>query len=286
MENGNTPFSFGLEPRHLLRNRRYTGIWVGVLTVLVVAATFFCEMHMTAAPAEQTAMTAAVTVLACFIMYTSLFDAGRQKSIGEEAYRTLSENFCRLRERIGRTGGESLERFCTAYVGEELRRTRETILGSVGERYETFLAYQAGEMTRETFRALSRPRRRALCRAARLKPLRLTAAMLLCEHLGQKRGLVLSGRRGRLKRTVNALIPTLFGSLVTVAVTLEGSEPTPATVIAGLLRIFNLIWTGARGYIAGCNAVSEEESAALETKSTLLELYLGQAKVPIEEGVN
>lgn len=284
MENGNTPFSFGLEPRHLLRNRRYTGIWVGVLTVLVVAATFFCEMHVTAAPAEQTAMTAAVTVLACFIMYTSLFDAGRQKSIGEDAYRDQTERYRRLGEQVKRGGGEALERFCRTYVEEELRRTRETILGSVGERYETFLSYQAGEMTREAFRALPLPRRRALRRAARLKPLHLTAAMLLCEHLGQKRGLVLSGRPGRVKRSVRALIPMLLGSLVTVAVTLEGSDPTPATVIAGLLRIFNLIWTGARGYIAGCNAVPEEESAALETKSALLELYLAQAGIPLEEG--
>ena len=267
-------FSFTGEMRLRPQKRLYAGVGIGLLTILVAAAVFFCEMHITAAPVEQTAMTAAVTILSCFVMYTSLFDAGRQKAYTEGKYTAMKKTYETLRERAQSCAGEALEVFCSAYVEEELRRSREHVLKTVGESYETFLSYQAGEMPREEFLARSRTRRRALRRAERMNPLRLSAALLLCERHGTKRGLTLSARPAQVRRITTALFPTVCGSLVTVLVTLETSALTPAAVIAGLLRIFTLIWTGVRGYTAGGASVSHDECAALETKATLLGLYL------------
>lgn len=270
------PFSDGLRLRP--EARRYAGIWVGVLTVLAVSAALFCEMHLTAAPIEQTAMTAAVIVFACFVMYTSMFDAGRQRGLSEKAFLGLSERFEAMRDRAREQSGTGLETFCTAYVAEELTRSRRRLLFAAGESEEDFFRYRDGTMPREAYRARTRARRRALHAAARLKPLRLHAAMLLTRSGGERRGLTLTASGARARRALRALVPTVFGSFVTVAVTLEGQTLTLPLVIAGLLRIFTLVWTGVRGYAAGVSSVTAEESTVLETKITLLDLYLSGTK--------
>lgn len=271
-------FSFGEGLRLRPETRRYAGIWVGVLTVLSVSAAFFCEMHLTAAPVEQTAMTAAVVIFACFVMYTSMFDAGRQHGLSNEKYLALSERYESARDRTRELPGEGLEAFCTAYVAEELARSRRRLLFSAGESEEDFFRYREGTMPKEEYRARTRRRRRALRAAERLKPLRLHAATLLTVRGGERRGLTLGTGGARVCRGLKALVPTVFGSLVTVAVTLEGQTLTLPLVIAGLLRIFTLIWTGVRGYAAGAASVLAEESTVLETKTTLLSLYLADAQ--------
>lgn len=271
-EDDGFPFAEGLRLRP--ETRRYAGIWVGVLTVLLVSAVFFCEMHLTAAPIEQTAMTAAITVFACFVMYTSMLDAGRQRGLTEEKYLALSERYETARDRVRELPGAGLETFCTAYVTEELVRSRRRLLFSAGESEEDFLRYRNGSMSREEYRTRTFRRRRALRAADRMKPLRLHAAMLLTARSGERRGLPLNTAGARVRRGLKALVPTVFGSLVTVAVTLEGQTLTLPLVIAGLLRIFTIIWTGVRGYTAGGASVTEEESTVLETKTTILGLYL------------
>ncbi len=281
MKREGEPFSFGEGLRLRPETRRYAGIWVGVLTVLFVSAVFFCEMHLTAAPVEQTAMTAAVTVFACFVMYTSMFDAGRQRGLSEEKFLALTERYEALRDRAREQSGEGVEAFCTAYVAEELTRSRRRLLFAAGESEEDFLRYREGRMPREEYRTRSRCRRRALRAAARMKPLHLHAALLLTAHGGERRGLTLHTGGARLRRGMRALVPTVFGSLVTVAVTLEGQTLTLPVIIAGLFRIFTLIWTGVRGYTAGGASVTAEESTVMETKATLLGMYLAEvAKQP------
>lgn len=281
MKHEGETFSFGEGLRLRPEARRYAGIWVGVLTVLFVSALFFCEMHLTAAPVEQTAMTAAVTVFACFVMYTSMFDAGRQRGLTEEKFLSLTERYEALRDRVREQSGEGIEAFCTAYVAEELARSRRRLLFAAGESEEAFFRYREGAMPREEYRARNGCRRRALRAAARMKPLRLHAAMLLTAGSGERRGLTLHTGGARLRRGLRALLPTVFGSLVTVAVTLEGQTLTLPVVIAGLFRIFTLIWTGVRGYAAGGASVTAEESTVTETKTTLLAMYLADtAKQP------
>lgn len=102
--------------------------------------------------------------------------------------------------------------------------------------------------------------------------------MLLTRSGGERRGLTLTASGARARRVLRALVPMVFGSFVTVAVSLEGQTLTLPLVIAGLLRIFTLIWTGVRGYAAGVSSVTAEESTVLETKITLLDLYLSGTK--------
>lgn len=277
MRGETTQFSFGGGLRLRPETRRNMGIWVGVLTVMVVAAALFCEMHLTAAPIEQTAMTATVLLSACFVMYTSLFDAGRQKGFSAEAYRTLLGRYEGVRDRAREGAAKTLEAFCMAYVAEELKRSRRRTLLAAGETEEALEQYMAGREEKSAFRARPRACRRALRRAACMKPLRLHAPMLLSARAGERRTLILTTVPARTTRLIKALLPTIVGSFVTVAVTLEGYALTLPTVIAGLLRILTLILTGARGYAAGENSVLAEESTVLETKATLLELYLAEA---------
>ncbi len=265
----------GLQPRQ--SNRRYAGVWVGVTTVAVAAATLFCEARLTAAPIDQTVMTAAIMILSCFIMYTSLFDTGHQKAEQNEMYRKIEEAY-----RVARDAAQPhlarLEEFCSQYVKEELDIARRQILERAGLGVEALAAWRCDKMDPSVYRNMSRAKRRALKRAARLKPIRLRAAMLLSGDRRAHRAPALSSASARVRRTVTALLPTIVGSLITVAVTLEGVALTPAAVISGILRIFTIVWCGVRGYTAGVCAVKEDDGAVLSCKIAYLTAFQSYMK--------
>ena len=255
--------------------RRYAGIWVGAVTVCVAASVLFCELHFTAAPVEQTVMTAAVMILSCFMMYTSLFEAGHERACEGELYRKRAAAYEEARERV-EARGEGLDAFCTHYAEEELRRVRGRVLFSAGVDTVIFDAYLDGTLARTELRALPRQKRRALRRASRLSPLDICAARLLSADGHTPRGGLVSPARRRVRRTLCALRPTVVGSLVTVAVSPEGIPMTPEAIAAALLRLFTVVWTGVRGYSAGALAVREDDCASLEGKTNLLLAYLAE----------
>lgn len=256
-------------------SRRNSAFLVGILTVAVAAAVFFCELHLSAAPTEQTAITALVMLLCCFVMYSSLYDAGHAHAAEREEYRKIIDDYESLRERVRALGRpSSLERFCSRYVEEELYESRSRLLLYAGVDMELFLAWQGTEMSGSEFDALPKEKKKALRAAGRLKPLKLSAFRLLSGTVGARRKLLLSTRPRRIWRTTAALIPTMMGCLITVGVSVEGVTMTPALLALGLLRIFAIVWTGVRGYAAGVSAVSEDDSTALGHKITLLRAYL------------
>ncbi len=253
-------------------SRRYLGFWVGVATLAVAAATLFCEAHLTAVPVEQTIMTAAVMILSCFIMYTSLFDAGHQKGEENEEY-TRVQNAYRSARDAARPHLRSLEAFCNAWTERELADFRKRILEHAGLTSADFVRYRDHTITRHELHSLPREKRRTLRRAQRLKPIRLHASMLLNEGDGGRRSPMLSAKGIRARRTAVALIPTVIGSLITVAVTLESMDLSAATIISGVLRIFTIVWCGVRGYSAGLRAVAEDDCTVLESKAALLTAF-------------
>ena len=255
-------------------SKKHSGFWVGGMTVLVAAACFFCELHLSAAPIEQTAMTACVMLLCCFVMYTSLYDAGHARASEDPAYREVCDRYEALRERVRAMGDPvGIERFCSRYVSEELLEARTRLLLYAGVTYDTFVSWQDGELGEEAFKKLPSHKRKALVHAAALRPLRLTAALLLNEGNQGRRQLLVSVKGLRRKRTAIAMGPTLVGCLMTVGVSVEGVTLTLALVALGLLRLFSIVWTGVRGYSAGYYAVREDDTVALEGKITLLTAY-------------
>ncbi len=265
-----------LDLRHMPTSRRYAGIWVGVATVMVATATLFCETHLTAVPIEQTLMTAAVVILSCFIMYTSLFDAGHEHAEDGEDYRAVLTAYHAARD-AARPHLRDLEDFCRAWSEEELSESRRHLLDEVGLDISYFVRYRDDTIPKEEWRCLPRIKRRALVRAAKLKPITLHATMLLSGGRGARRAPMLSTRPARIKRAATALVPTVIGSLITVAVTLESMEMTPAAIISGILRIFTIVWCGVRGYSTGVRAVSEDDTLVLESKMALLTVFTNRA---------
>lgn len=256
-------------------SRRNSAFLIGILTVAVAVAVFFCELHLSAAPTEQTAVTALVMLLCCFVMYTSLYDAGHAHASEREEYSKILEGYESLRERVRALGQPArLERFCSQYVEEELYESRSRILLYAGVDMCEFLCWQGGKMPKSEFDALPKEKQKALRAAAKLKPLKLSAFRLLSGTVGARRKLLLSTRPRRIVRTTTALVPTMFGCLVTVGVQVEAVEMSPALVALGLLRLFAIVWTGVRGYAAGVSAVSEDDTTALGHKITLLRAYL------------
>jgi hypothetical protein len=232
-------------------------------------------MHVTAAPLEQTAITAAVMILCCFVMYTSMFDMGHQKALQSPAYQKTYEGYMDARNRVREVGElDTLDAFCNRYVCEELATARGRLLTSYGLTLSLWERWQKGTLSQEEKTSLTLKERRALRRATHLQPLKLTSCMLLHEGVGERREVLLNLGVARAKRIFFALFPTIIGSLVTVAMTVEGTIMTPAAIVAGALRLFTVIWTGVRGYSAGAYATLEDDSGVLEVKTTLLLSYL------------
>ncbi len=259
-------------------NRRLSGIWVGILTVLVAACVFFCELKLTTQRVEQTVLVASVMLLCCFIMYTSLFDAGCQAVKETPAYQALLKTYEEERE-VVRTAGclEGIEVFCTRYTKRELQEARSRLLVSNGLGMDTFSRYQCGEV----IEGLTRKQKFALKQADAMKPLKISAAMLLTGNTKERRRLLIAPGEGRAARVMMALGPTMVGCLMTVNISLEGADLSSGAIALGLLRLFTIFWTGVRGYTRGCVSTEEEDMTALENKAALLREYLKQEKETI-----
>ncbi len=274
MEN-NREFAMPPDLRLKMPQRRYSGFWVGTLTVLVAAMVFFCELHLSAAPIEQTFVTGAVMLLCCFVMYTSLYDAGVQRAKEAPAFLDLNQSWEAVRETVRKRGDlRGLDRFATAYAEEELYEARSRYLLTFGLDMNQYQLWTMGKLPVTDLGEGASLKQKALKKAFSMKPMKLSAGALLDGGHGERRQLLLSSKEGRTKRLLFALGPTLVGCFMTVSVSLEGMELTLGAIALGLFRLFTIFWTGMRGYSAGAWSIEEEEKTVLSSRMTLLSAYL------------
>lgn len=251
------------------------GKTVAIITLLVTALVSFTEISLSELNSEVFTSTLIMMLLASYVMYFSLEDAGERLARENESYKEISERHESLEKDLKRCDIARLREFCLDYTKAELEYRRSNMLFSLGYTKEEYDAYLNGaKMTKKTAKALRR--------VEKIKRAQLSASTLLSAKSRTKSELK-NPEVSRLTNMIIRLIPSTVCMLFTVSVMVSVRDNmTVAGVIEAILKLSTLPIIGLKGYSDGYEYVMNNESAWLETKSRLIEAFLKDNKLPTQ----
>ena len=251
------------------------GKTVAIITLLVTALVSFTEISLSELNSEVFTSTLIMMLLASYVMYFSLEDAGERLARENESYKEISERHESLEKDLKRCDIARLREFCLDYTKAELEYRRSNMLFSLGYTKEEYDAYLNGaKMPKKTAKALRR--------VEKIKRAQLSASTLLSAKSRTKSELK-NPEVSRLTNMIIRLIPSTVCMLFTVSVMVSVRDNmTVAGVIEAILKLSTLPIIGLKGYSDGYEYVMNNESAWLETKSRLIEAFLKDNKLPTQ----
>ena len=266
-------FDIGLASSSAMLKKGYSyvvanvGKTVAVITLAVSALVSFTEISFASLGSESFTSTLVMMLIASYVMYFSLEDAGERLGREGDRYKEVSERHSELQKRIKSCDVTRLREFCTEYRRAELEYRKANMLFSLGythEEYEAYLRHE--EMTQKM--------RKDLRRVEKMKPAELDTAMLTSNDKRQKSELR-NPESSRIFNMIVKLIPSTVCMLFTVSVMISVKENmTAAGVIEAILKLSTLPIVGLKGYSGGYEYVTSCEISWLETKCRLLDSFL------------
>lgn len=247
------------------------GKTVALITLLVTVLVSFTEVNFLDLGSSEFTSTLIMMLIASYVMYFSLEDAGQRLGRDNESYRASKERYDQLCSRIdGKDIGE-LRRFCTDYVNADYEYRRSNLLFSLGHTEAEYESYLRGEISDKNVR-------KKLTRVRKMKRAELDAATLLSTKRRVKSELE-SPEHYRLGQAILKLLPSTVCMIFTVSVMISLKENlTVAGVIEILLKLSTLPIIGLRGYAQGYEYATESERGWLDIKSRLLDSFLAARK--------
>lgn len=243
---------------------------IAAITAIVAVLVTFTEVSFASLEAYDVTTTLAVLLIASYVIYFSLEEAGEKQ--GEEApeYTEALARHSKLTEKITPELIPALREFAEKYAKAEAEYRRRCELLRLGYSTEDFLAYERGE-------PLGREASRALFRVRKIKPMPISAATLLSRERGAKKSELCDPSRQKHLKMILQLIPTTLCMLVTVSVVLSTKEGLgTAEIFEGIMKLSTLPIVGIRGYLSGLSYSKETRTGWLEVRSRLLEAFLAE----------
>lgn len=247
------------------------GKTVALITLAVTALVSFTEISFSGINTASFTSTLIMMLIASYVMYFSLEDAGERLGRESEEYKTAAEKHRELNEIIKGCDIAELRNFCLEYRNAELEYRRDNLLFSLGYTKDEFEAYKNGAK-------MSKKACKALGRVEKIKSAELDAPTLISSE-GQKKSELINPESTRLFGMITKLIPSSVCMLFTVSVMISVKDNmTAAGVIEAILKLSTLPVIGLKGYSGGYQYVMNSEIAWLKTKSRLLDTFLKRSK--------
>lgn len=241
--------------RGLLNN---SGIFVGVFLVFVVAVVFTTDIQLSSF-ADWTKLGLAFFVLlfCSYSMYINFSDTGMRAGKESDAYKNTLNDYDTIKKKIitDKQQGRLLE-FCRHFITEELQSTRHAIITDVGLDFKLYKEKYVG-MSKKALRQvaeLTEPQRKAIIKANKVKPIKLTPEMIFKRGRGAGRRVPLGTNPTTKKGTafvvkfIKISVTTLLTSIIVLDVVVN---PSWATFAACCLKLMPVILNGFTGYKMG-----------------------------------
>ena len=247
------------------------GKTVAVITLFITALVSFTEIGFSDFGSESFTSTLLMMLLASYIMYFSLEDAGEKLGRENEEYKTASDNFDALRGKIGGDDIVALRRFCLDYREADLDYRRCNMLFSLGYTEDEYKSYLNGEITDKRMQ-------KELSRVKKIKRAELDASNLL-SPLHRYDSELRNPETYRLLHMLIRLIPSTVCMIFTVSIVIQTRDNlTAAGIIEALIKLSTLPVIGLKGYAAGYQYATESEKSWIEVKSRLLGSFIASHK--------
>ena len=247
-----------------------TGKIVAVITLIVATLLTFTDVALSSFESEEFTATLAVMLIASYLMYFSLEDAGEKLGLESDDYIKARSEYDGMRALISGNDIPALRDFCTRYTAEELKFRQRCLLLDLGYSESEYEAYLSGE-------SIDKARRRAFRRVKRLRSANLTPNSLLSGTRKPQASELSDKSRFKLLRMGIKLIPTAICTVVTVSVILTVKNGlTASDIIESILKLSSLPIIGCRGYAAGYGYVKSVEIPMLGTKKRIIEAFISE----------
>lgn len=241
---------------------------IAAITLIVSALVLFTDIGFADFGTESFTSTLAVMLLASYLMYFSMSDAGEKRGEDSAEYKAAYQKYEELTSQVGGDSIAELRRFCKSYSEEELNYRRDSLLMRYGYTKEEYESYKAGGK-------FSPKARRALKRADRLKAIPLTPKTLLSKEKSREKSELANPEASKIPVMLIRLIPTTLCMLVTVSVMFTAKDGLSAgKIIEGIFKLSSLPIIGFRGYSAGYNYTRRTLPLWIETKARLLDAFI------------
>lgn len=243
------------------------GKTVAIITLAVAALVSFTEISFSELSSESFTSTLVMMLIASYVMYFSLEDAGEKLGRESDLYKMASDKLTELKNRIKGTDVARLREFCLDYRNAELEYRRSNLLFSLGYTEEEYVQYVNGEK-------MSKKAQKDLRRVKKIKRAELDATSLISGDRRRESELK-NPESSRLIHMVLKLIPSTVCTLFTISLMISIKDNlTTAGVIEALLKLSTLPIIGLKGYSGGYEYVTGSEVGWMETKAMLLDAFL------------
>ena len=244
------------------------GKTIAVITLVITALVLFTDIGFAKFTSEDFTSTMAVMLLASYLMYFSMEDAGERLGEESEEYKKASERCAELSDKIKGCEIPMLRAFCKDYAKEELEYRRGNLLLYYGYTEDDYVKYKSCG-------ACDKKARKAFKKADKLKAFAITPRELLSKEKTRERSELRNPGSSKLPAMILKLIPTTLCMTVTVSVMLTTKENLGAAdIIDGIFKLSALPVVGFKGYAAGYNFTKQTEASWLCTKARLLEAFI------------
>lgn len=243
------------------------GKTVALITLFVTVLVSFTEISFSDFQNESFTSTLIMMLIASYVMYFSLEDAGENLGRKSDAYKESSAKYESLKEQVSGADIGKLREFCLEYRERDLEYRRSNLLFSLGYTKEEYDAYLKGKET-------PKKARRDLSRVRKLKCAELDSTVLLSADRRTKSELK-SPERDRLMLSLIKLIPSTICMIFTVSVIISVKENmTVSGIIEILLKLSTLPVIGLKGYAAGYEFATESQCDWINVKSRILSAFI------------
>jgi len=241
---------------------------VAIITLIIAAIVSFAEVGFSDLSAERFTSTLIMMLLASYVMYFSLEDAGEALGRDSEDYKKSLARYNEYKSKIGGEDIRPLRKFCLDYRNEELEYRKNNTLFSLGYTEDEYEAYRRGEYS-------SKKSMRELRKVDRLKRASLSAADLLSKGGRRYESELKNPETRKLFNLFLRVIPSTVCMIFTISLMISTRENQSfASVIESLVKLCTLPIIGLKGYNAGYRYATEAELGWLDTKSNLLDCYI------------
>lgn len=236
----------------------HLGILMGAFIVFAVIVIMTTDIHLVSFE-EITSLSLDffLLVFCSYTMFVCCADSGTKAGLASHTYIETVEKFDATKKSIVDSKMQTkMVDFCRHYVEEELRNTRMAILSVVGFSYEDYQAKYMALVGKEVdaIPELTTAQKKAVKKANRVKPIKLTPEMIMRRGRGSHGRAALEANPADKKR---ALFVTKFVQILLISVLMSMIaldviiEPTRVIFASICLKLISIVINGFAGYRAG-----------------------------------
>lgn len=246
-----------------------------ILMLVVVVMTSDIKINFYQSMAEMSAVFFILMILS-YGMYVDMYSSGSLAGERADDFKAAAEAYENVIKDISVDGLQKrLNDFCREYIDNELRARREDVLRSAGVTWEVYEEHK-NDSRRKIKGALSKIEYKAILRARRIKPIKLTPEKIYnkVRSASRRRGMRIDPHvRKRFDMTLQ-LVKSLLKMLCVGVIVFDAmSTMSWQSVGSVCLKIGAVATTGYSGYRAGYRNITVDTVGYMYDQINLLEQF-------------